>query len=359
MEKNEKAEPPGERLLEFSLSSFFSKTPENYQFWKEDFSRLTSHLKIKIHRQLEQCRSLWEKFSSNNSLFNLWEFRLAWWQGFGYSPFFYTLYLDKEPVAVLPLWFNEVEGRYEWFGGTWPEDNHFFVTDEKFIPLLLTLAPSPLHLNAISPEKFKSNNFINNFQADEPKFILNLKGIKKINQYLMMLNKKARHNLRYFYQRFQNFSARLQILDGDKSNLLPKLKELSIIDFERNDISEYRKPQRMRTFEMIYKNQGKYEIKTFLVYIQNYLVSLDILAIYRNNLYILTGASDLERFSGANTFITYLEIEYGIKNKFQLIDCMQVDYHWKHKYFFKKPMLKFEKKDAATNKHFNRLNFNL
>lgn len=358
MEKNEKSEPPGAKILEFSLLSLFPKKTKNYWMWDNGFSRIAYKLKVKIHTHLDQCQSLWEEFSSNSSLFNLWEFRLAWYQGYRYQPFFYTLYLGKKPVALLPLWFNENEKRYEWFGGTWPEDNYFFVSEEKYIPLLLTIAPFPLHLNAISPEGFNSDNFVNQLQADEPKFILNLKGIKNINQYLMMLNKKARHNLRYFYQRFQNFSPRLQIFDGDKSNLLPQLKELSIIDYERNDISEYRNPQRVGTFEMIYKNQGKYKIKTFLVYIQNYLVSLDILAIYRNNLYILTGASDLERFPGANTFITYLEIEYAIKNKFHLIDCMQGDYHWKHKYFFKKPMFKFEKKDTFASMSFNRLSFN-
>ncbi|MGB9707677.1 MAG: hypothetical protein ACPL1D_02915 [Microgenomates group bacterium] len=99
----------------------------------------------------------------------------------------------------------------------------------------------------------------------------------------------------------------------------------------------------MKTFEMIYKNQRKYQILTFLVYIQNLLVSYDIIATYEKNFYILTGASDLQRFSGANSYITYLEIEYAIKNGFKFIDCMQIDYNWKHKFFSPKPMLKFEK----------------
>ncbi len=127
MENSENAEPPGERLNEFPLISLFPKTEQNSWLWKNGYSKLAPQLLVKIHSHLEECQWLWDKFSPNNSLFNLWEFRLAWFQGFGYHPYFYTLYLREKPVAVLPLWFNKEEKRYEWFGGLWPEDNHFLL----------------------------------------------------------------------------------------------------------------------------------------------------------------------------------------------------------------------------------------
>lgn len=342
-EIKEQSEPPLVQLEKIPLKSLIPNTPLNNFFYSNGLSPYIAKMYLKVHRGLEDCRFLWELFSLNESLFHLWDFRFAWYQGFHYQPFFYTLYLKNEPLAVLPLWFNHQEKRFEWFGGTWPEDNYFFSKDEKFIHLLLKIAPTPIHLNAIEEDKINKKEFLSYLKSDEPKFILEIKQFKNIKDYLNKLEKKSRHSFRYYYKNFNNYSPKIKILEGDQSHLLPELKRLSIIDFERNDISEYRKTERMETFKMIYKNQGKYKIKTFLVYIQTLLVSYDILAVYKDNLYILTGASDLERFSGANTFITYLEIEYAFKQGCRYIDCMQIDYNWKHKYFFKKEMLKFEK----------------
>ncbi|MFN4212906.1 MAG: hypothetical protein ACK4FL_03015 [Microgenomates group bacterium] len=344
MEKNEKAEPPStEGIKECPLVSLFPKTSENFWFWRNGFSKFANQLKVKIHCHLDECQLLWEKFSSNNSLFNLWEFRLAWYQGFGYPPFFYTLYLGKKPVAVLPLWFNKKKARYEWFGGTWPEDNHFFVTDEKFIPLLLKIVPRPAYLNAIVNDNL-SEEVLKQLNDDSPKYILNLNGKKSIEEILLILEKKHRHHLRYYYKRFSDLNPKVEILLGDQSWRLPKLKELSIIDFERKNRSEYRKKERMITFENIYKNQGRYQILTFLVFIQNHLAVYDIAAVYKNTFYLLTGASDLARFPGISVFITYLEFEKALQMNVNLIDCMQEDYQWKHKYFFPQPMWKFELK---------------
>lgn len=340
MEKNETAEPPGQRIKEFPLISLFPKTTQNYWLWENGFSEIAPQLKLIIHSDLDDCQYLWEKFSPDDSIFNLWEFRLAWHQGFGYQPFFYTLYLDTKPVAVLPLWFNNKEKRYEWFGGTWPEDNHFFVSDEKYIPLLLKLAPPPVFLNAIVNDQL-GIKVLKELEDDSPKYILQLKGKKDIEEILFTLNKKHRHHLRYYYKRFSDLNPKVEILTGDQSQSLSRLKELSIIDFERKDQSEYRKKERMVTFENIYKNHGRYQIFTILVYIQNYLAVYDIVAVYRDSFYLLTGASDLVRFPGISVFITYLEFELAIKMGVDLIDCMQEDYHWKHKYFFPQPMLKF------------------
>lgn len=344
----EKAEPPSTTLNLIPLQTLIPKKPENRVFYFNGFSQLISRLHLKVVRDINDCRSIWNQFSPQKTLFQLWDFRLAWYQGFKHQPFFYCLYLGNEVKGVLPLWFNKNEKRFEWFGGTWPEDNIFFVSDKKYLPLLLKIAPSSIYLNAIDPESInisvlKNYRDVFKFKNDYPKYVLFIDKFRSIDEYLAYLSKKSRHQLRYFFNRFSQYQPKLIILTGDQSRLLLKLKTLSIIDFERNDISEYRKVERMKTFEMIYRNQSKYKIFTFLIYIQNLLISYDIIATYKDNFYILTGASDLERFPGANSYITYLEIDFAIKNRFKLIDCMQIDYNWKHKFFSPKPMLSFEK----------------
>lgn len=342
MEKNEPAEPSSRKTQAFPLAQIFPKTPRNNWLWKNGFSSIASEIKVRIHSDLEECYFLWDSFSSNDSLFNLWEFRLAWFKGYRYQPFFYTLYFKEKPVALLPLWFNSQDKRYEWFGGTWPEDNYFFAQDKKFIPLLLKLAPKPSYLNAIVGDNLDIEIF-KELKSDTPKYIFKLNGIKNIDELLHSLKKKHRHHLRYYYKKFNELNPRIEILDGDQSSRLVDLRELSIIGIERKDESVYRKKERMLTFEKIYKNQGRYKILTFFVFIQNHLVVYDVIALYKNNFYILTGASDIQRFPGIGVYITYVEFKKAIQLGAKMIDCMQEDYHWKHKYFFPQPMWKFEK----------------
>ena len=83
---------------------------------------------------------------------------------------------------------------------------------------------------------------------------------------------------------------------------------------------------------------------TLSVKVQNHYAVIDIIGIYKNNYYLLTGANDTARFPGIGAFVTYLEFEDAIKRRMDMIDVMQEDNDWKHKYFSSKRMLKFEKK---------------
>jgi len=255
--------------------------------------------------------------------------------------------LRRKPLAVLPLWFNQKEKNYQWFGGTWPEDNYFFVEDEKFILPFFKISPRPINLNAIVPQSGLLKWTGNYLQNDSPKYVIFSSNYKKIDDFLMSLKKKSRHHLRYYYKRFSQVITKIEFVEGDQSQNLPLLLKLSILDYERkaeDDFSEYRKKERLKTFEMIYKNQGVYQIFSLYLWAGDYLAAYDIIGLYKNKLYLLTGASDIQRFPGLGVFITYLELKKAWEMGVELIDCMQEDYDWKHKYFTPQSMLKFEKK---------------
>lgn len=333
-------EPPG-TTQKIPLTYLIPPTKENYLFYKNGLSKYLDKLVVKVYSNIEVCQQLWEQFSPNQSLFQLWEFRYAWYLGYQYQPFFYTIQLNNQPLAVLPLWFDKLKKQYQWFGGYWPEDNVFFVKDEKFILFLLKIAPAPLLLSSILPSKnLGALPFVN----DEEKYVQQIDQFKKIDDFLMILNKKNRYHIKNFYTRFQQYNPYIYFTEENLSEKLILLRNLSIIDHERHDISKFREKERLITFKQIYKQKGRYKIITLLVKIQNYDFAFDILAVYKKQFYILAGAADLERFPGGIHYLTYLEIEKAIENGYQFIDVMQGDYNWKHKYFTSQPMLKFEKK---------------
>jgi len=346
MEKAENSDKPPEGRL-MPLTFYLPKTSANKEIYQNGLSKIIDRLVVKMETDIEKCWQLWEKFSPKNSLFNLWDFRYSWYQGWQYPPIFYTIYFGKKPLATLPLWFNEKEKTYQWFGGTWPEDNYFFVADEDFILPLLKIAPKPIYLNAIVPQAsfWKLREMY--FQDDSPKYVISSSFYKTFDDFLLSLKKKNRHHLRYYYKKFSEMVKKVEFVEGDESQNLSTFLKLSIFDFERKgegSFSEYRREQRMKTFAMIYKNQGVYKIISLYIWIGDYLAAYDILGIYKNNLYLLTGAADLQRFPGLGVYITALELKKAWEWGVSLIDCMQEDYHWKYKYFTPKSLLRFEKK---------------
>src|SRR3990167_199798 len=141
-------EPPG-AFVESPLTHLIPRNKSNNYFYKNGHAALIDRLRLKVHSNIEECNILWEKFSPKKSIFDLWDFRLAWHTGYEYKPYFYTLYEGKKPLGFLPLCYNKENKRYEWWGTNWMEDCDIYVEDEKLIDLLLFTAPAPIHLNAI------------------------------------------------------------------------------------------------------------------------------------------------------------------------------------------------------------------
>lgn len=130
------------------------------------------------------------------TLFDTWDFRLAFLKGYNHTPYFLTLKSNLENIALLPLWYEEDNKRYTWFGSTWQEENKFLVKDPLMIPILLAICPSPVTLNAISTELPSWAEKVIKLMPDDPKYILSLDDISSVDDYLATLKKKKRYNLK-------------------------------------------------------------------------------------------------------------------------------------------------------------------
>ena len=85
-------EPPG-AYVESPLNFLIPKIKSNSYFYSNGHANLIERLRLKVHSEIETCHLLWEKFSKKNSLFDLWDFRYAWHEGYNYKTycFFTTL----------------------------------------------------------------------------------------------------------------------------------------------------------------------------------------------------------------------------------------------------------------------------
>lgn len=306
--------------------------------------KIFNNTTFKIVKDIEGCYEIWNFFSQKQSLFDLWDFRYSWYQGYQYQPHFYTLFEKNTPLACLPLWFNPVKKRYEWFGSDWMEDNYFFYQEKIYFEILLNLVPKNIFLNAIINDKdnIVFPNFLNK-ELDDPKYILNLTSFKSIDQYLMSLTKKHRYNIkRDYFNIINNYHPEIKVINSNNFKYFEEIIKLSKKRFNGTlkDQTDLLIPERIATYQNIINNQGVYKIKFIIVYIQNFIAAVDMILTFNKKYYTLKGANDINRFPGIGNFMVYYENQDAINNKFLYVDCLQIDYGWKHKYYTPKNLYK-------------------
>lgn len=328
------------------LHHYIPKTQENHFFYKNGLSKIIPRLTVKVHSQIDECYELWEKFTCKKSLFDLWDFRKAWYEGYEYRPFFYTIYERQKPLAVLPLWYNGYRKKYQWFGSDWMEDNNFFVKDEKFIDVLFQIAPSPLLLNAIEVKNnWGQKNIFPNLKTDDPKNLKDLTGILSIDELLSTFEKKDRYNLRSDYAQIEAMNPRVAITEGKDFEKMDMMIKMNIERFSKDpeDESDFVDKERRRTYRQMLDNAGSYKAKFIEVYIQNHLAAIDFIVTYKDRYYTMKGSNDINRFSGIGNYMVYIEFEDALKEGFSTVDCLQMDNGWKHRYFDQKELFLLEK----------------
>ena len=317
--------------------------------WKKDNQKkqqfsLLKRLKVQVVSDLDWCADLWNEFSPHKSLFDTWDFRYAFYAGYKNDPYFLTLFLEDEPVGVLPLWYEAKKQKYFWFGSWWQEDNTFFVKDEIFAPLLIALAPKPLFLTGINIHGKNQLNGTVAFEDDDPKFTLRTDRLNSLDDYLNSLKKKKRynikrdiriiesHNPKIITNNFSDYSTMVQLT---KRRFAMKGEE---VDFKNN----YRIKQFRQVIKLGLKHRN-YEPRMITVMINNRVAAVDLVVIYKNIYYALRGGLDVKRFPGIGSFMNSYEIEEAISFKSKRIDFLAEDCGWKHTWFKSTPLYSFKK----------------
>ena len=301
-----------------------------------------SKLRVEVGDDLKECKKLWDIFKKEESVFDLWKFRYPFHKYYLCKPYFLTIYIDSDPVGLLPLSYGPTVNGYRWFGTSWPEDNKFFVKDPIFVPLLMYLAPYPVALYAIeADEKNKLPDFTP-LEIDDSKYILDLTRHLSFADYLNTLKKKKRYNFKRDIKKFKSLQTITEI------NNSSRFDEMIVIGKERfkikGDISEWEEnPQSIEMSRELMLDNPDYITRTVSAIIGNELAGSDMISIYKGKYYCLGGAYNTKSFSGIGNYMNYLEIEDALNMGCKVIDFLQIDYGWKHKWFTEVPLYKYER----------------
>ena len=297
---------------------------------------------VEIVSDIERCKTLWQEFSPQKTLFDTWEFRYAFYKGYGFEPYFLLLKNENENLSLLTLWFDKDEKKYVWFGSPWQEEVRFFSKEPKYIPLVLSLAPSPLLLNAISQESVNSVGDQVKFEPDESKYILNLENITNHEDYLMTIKKNTRHNLRKDFRRIERQNPQIII---DRFSDLDNLIELAKKRFRgKGEEADWEDPRRIETFRQVIKLAGKsYQVRMMTVKIGEKIAGVDLICLLNNTYFTVKCGYNVAEFSGIGNFVNLLEIDDAVSLGMKKIDFLQNNYKWKSRLFEAIPLFQFQK----------------
>lgn len=343
-----KSELPMDPLFTLYYPHYFENSLS--QRWQKLYKKnglfsLIKSLNVHVVSDIEECRKLWEEFSPNTSLFDTWEFRYAFWKACQDEPYFLVLKDHKENFALLPLWYEKEKKKYFWFGSWWMEDNQFFVKDDVFIPLLLSVSPTPVHLNAVSADTVAVAKKYMRFKPDDPKFTLDVSGFSSLDEYLATLKKKKRYNLKRDRKHIENLAPQIIY---DRFEDFETLVNLCNRRFhQKGEDTDWEDPQRVETFRQVIeigKKHKSYGMRMISLVIGDKIAAVDLITTFNRCYYSLKCGYDVKNFPGIGNYVNLLEIEDAIALGMKKMDFLEYDYGWKDTMFEKIELFKYDKK---------------
>lgn len=332
---SEDNQPPG---LDYLYSSFFdSQIIEPLQKGSNLLQIKERNINVRIETDLETCHQLFEEFSPKKTLFELWDFRYAFYLGQKNQPVFLIFERDNSPIGLLPLWYEKDKDELRWFGSWWQEGNTFWFKDHSLIPIVCSLFPSKILLNALHVAPRMAQKL--GFMEDDPKYLLDLTEYHSIESFLTRFNGKKRYNLRrdqklILAKNPKTYFNRVKDLD--------QLFRLSIKRFQDKDESAFTSKERRETFRKIIKLAKEYEIRLISTEIGNEIVGVDLVALYKGIYYALNGAYNIKKHPGLGNYTNFLLIQDAIDLGAKAVDFLEVSYGWKEDWFKPIPLFQFK-----------------
>ncbi len=292
-------------------------------------------LNFKTITEKKECRELWEAFSPNQVLWDLWDFRSCF-HADNFSFNFIVGFDGKNKMGILPLVFDSNEKYYTYFGEEFPEQNRFLLKDKKNIGLFLEQCPENTSIIYISSEEAKYYEL----KPDGKRYFLGLaKHGNSFENYLKSFTKKHRKNLNYDLKKLKDTGYALEhnnLKDFERLVELNKLKfgaesNYSSESFVSGMSSLIHSALRMGALDMIsIKISSKAEAVG--------------LGVFYNKVYYVLGSGRNAEIKNLGKLMVAEQIKSAIANKCSEVDFLSTEANWKELWNLdSEQMYKFEK----------------
>lgn len=146
---------------------------------------------------LKELQKVWSALSPapSTTIYGDWMFRYTFYKYTNFPILGIIAYVADQPVGLLALQHNTTKGYWEFFGGSYMEDNSVLVAPgyENLIPDFFAHVPSPAKLYSI----VGTHPFVTQLPIETDKYILPLSGLTSVEDYLTkFLDAEARGKFR-------------------------------------------------------------------------------------------------------------------------------------------------------------------
>ncbi|MBD3208212.1 MAG: GNAT family N-acetyltransferase [Candidatus Nealsonbacteria bacterium] len=179
-----------------------------------------------------------------------------------------------------------------------------------------------------------------NLEADLPKYVLDLQGMKSSEDFLAGLSKNKRHGLRKDRRRIEKQDPKIII---DEFSDLDTLISLSKKRFhQKGEGTDWEDARRIETFRQVMGLRDKsYKARMISIYLGGQPAGVDLNVIFKDSYYALKCGYDVQRFPGIGNFMNLFEIEDAISLGMKRFDLLQNNYEWKDRLFQQVPLYKY------------------
>jgi len=297
-----------------------------------------------VENNVGECEKLWNNFSNNSNMFDLWEYRKCFYDENFFEPHFIIGKKENKTIGVIPLW-KVLNGEYyEFFGGDFTERNKFFVKDDSTIPKFIEQLPKNTHLAYIDNDEAVKANPLDMAQITKRYYLDLEEHGYSVEKYLNSFSKKhkknvlreiralSKFNLKVVHNRIDDFDAMVQ-LNKSRFGKDSFFAEESFVKSFKKLIETAKKRKELHLISIEYENK---------------VVAVDLALKYNDEYHVLMGGNDY-KVKNAGKLLILEHINNAIKQKARVIDFLSTDSGWKNLW-----NLKSEPVFAYTNaeKHF-------
>lgn len=281
-------------------------------------------MEIKIVTNLAECKKLWSQFSPHQNLWDEWGVRIAFYDPSIHQLHFLVLVEKRKKVGLLPLWYDQHEKEYTFFGGYYPEDHHFWFP-LQYLPDVLERMPLPIELLYLNHEQVaeiqqKYPHVV--FSTPESHYFIDLKLFQQEQQYLATFTKKHRKNFLYDLKRVQQLGLQIMWEKLEHYQDLVKFNQQrfgSESDFIHEDFTSGLQKMLQVAVAHVY---------TVTLSSHGKIIGLETAIFFKGVYYVLNGGYD-RSYANVGKYLIWLHIEHAFKLGAATIDFLSGDTGWK------------------------------
>jgi hypothetical protein len=277
-------------------------------------------LKFKTVTDEKECRNLWEEFSPNEILWDLWEFRICFHRGSSSFKFFLG-YDGPNNLGLIPLVYDDEFETYTYFGDTFPEQNKFFLKDKKDMKLFLDKLPENVQIFYIDGAEAKFYQF----KSGDKRYFLDLEKYKSsYENYLESFTKKHRKNLRYDLNKLERNGFSVEKNKIDDFDILVSFNKERFgkdSDYNEQDFADSMK-------KLIANSNNKNMLDLISIKIENNTEGVG-LGVYYKDIYYVLGVGRNPGVNNLGKLLIAEQIKSAISLKCIKVDFLSTESGWK------------------------------